>query len=164
MVVTMCMASPRIFYRSVASESIESLPPNTGSVGSVVSEGLVGPCKLVSIALAVAIASEVGECESISTWDFHAAMACVEIEYLNVGTLGVLAVGIIELAGGMRRGSETFPRTPLWSRNDVAIVWVGPIWVVRPCGSHMAILSMHEACSGFDGGRHVGVVGPSHLS
>jgi hypothetical protein len=33
-------------------------------------EGLVGPCRLVKIALAVAIASEVGECDSISTWDF----------------------------------------------------------------------------------------------
>ena len=33
-----------------------------------------------------------GECESISTWDFHAARVCGEIGYLNVGTLGVLAV------------------------------------------------------------------------
>jgi len=32
-----------------------------------VSDRLVGSCKLVSIALAVAIANEVGECESIST-------------------------------------------------------------------------------------------------
>jgi len=67
MVVAMCMASPRILCRSVARESIESLSPSTGSMGSLVSEGMVGPCRLVRIALASAIASEVGECESIST-------------------------------------------------------------------------------------------------
>ena len=89
---------------------------------------------------------------------------CGGIGYLNVGTLGVLAVVMIELAGGIRRESESFPRTPLWSRNDVAIVWVAPIWMARPFGSHMAIWSMHEAWSGFDGGRNVGVVGPSRLS
>ena len=70
MIVAMCIASTRIFCRSAARESIESLPPNTGSVGSRVSEGLVGLCRLVRITLAVAIAREVGECESISTWDF----------------------------------------------------------------------------------------------
>jgi hypothetical protein len=75
--------------------------------------------------MAFAIASKVGECESISTWDFHAARVCGAIGYLNVGTLGVLAVVTVRLAGGMRRGREIFPRTPLWSRNDVAIVWVG---------------------------------------
>ena len=67
MVVAMCMASPRMFCRYMARESIESPPPGTDSVGSVVSDGLVGSCKLVSIALAVAIANYVGECESIST-------------------------------------------------------------------------------------------------
>jgi hypothetical protein len=164
MVVAMCMASPRMFYRSVARESIESLPPNTGSVGSVVSDRLVGSCKLVSIALAVAIANEVEEYESISAWDLQTTRVCGGIGYFNVGTLGILAVVMIGLAGGMRRGSETFPRTPLWSRVDVAISWVGPIWVVRPFGSHMAIWSMHEAWSGFDERRYVGVVGPSHLS
>jgi hypothetical protein len=60
MVLAMRMASPRMFCRYVARESIESLPPNTGSVWSAVSDGLVRPCKLVSMALAVAIASEVG--------------------------------------------------------------------------------------------------------
>jgi hypothetical protein len=89
---------------------------------------------------------------------------CGGIEYLNVGTLEVLAVVMIGLAGRTRRGSETFPKTLLSPRNDVAIVWVGPIWVVRPVGSHMAMWSMHEVWSGFDGGRNVGVVGPSHLS
>ena len=67
MVVAMCMASPILFCRFAARESIESLPPNTGSVGSHVLEGLVGPCRLVRIALAVAITNEVGECDSIST-------------------------------------------------------------------------------------------------
>ena len=98
MVVAMCMASPRMFCRSEARESIESLPPNAGSVGSVVSDGLVGPCKLVSVALSVAIASEMGEYESISTWDFKVERVCGGIEYLNVGTLEVLAVVTIGLA------------------------------------------------------------------
>ena len=66
MVVAMCMASPRTFCRSAARESIESLPPNTDSMGSLVSEGLVWPCKFVRIALAVATVREVGEWESIS--------------------------------------------------------------------------------------------------
>jgi hypothetical protein len=119
--------------------------------------------RLVSIALAIAIANEVGEWESIATWDFQAARVCVGIGYLNVGTLGVLTAVRIRLAGGMRRGSEVFPRTPLWSRNDTTIVWVGPVWVVRPFGSHISRWSMHEAWSGFDGGRNVGVEGPSYL-
>ncbi len=78
---------------------------------------------------------------------------CGGIGYLNVGTLGVLAVLMIGLAGGMKRGSDTFPRTLLWSRNDVVIVWVGSIWVVRPFESYMAIWQMHEAWSRFDGGE-----------
>ena len=76
MVVAKCMASPRMFCRSVARESIESLSPNTGSVGPIESDGLLGSYKLVSIALTAAIANEVEESESISTWDFHAARAC----------------------------------------------------------------------------------------
>ena len=87
---------------------------------------------------------------------------CGGIRYLNVGILGVLTVVKIGLVGGMRRGSEVFPRTQLWSRNDIAIVWVGPGWVVRPFGSHMTIGSMHEAWLGFDGDRNVEVEGPSH--
>jgi hypothetical protein len=67
MVVAMCMTSPKMFCRSVARENIKPLPPNKGSVGSVGSDKLVGPYKLVSIALVVAIAGEMGECESIST-------------------------------------------------------------------------------------------------
>ena len=98
------------------------------------------------------IASEVGECEYISTCDFHAARMCGAIGYLNVGTLGVLVIVTDGLAGGMSRGSETCPRTQLWSRNDVAIVWVGSLWSERPLGSHIAMWSMHEAWSGLDGG------------
>ncbi len=64
---------------------------------------------------------------------------CSGIGYINVGSLGVLKVVMFGLAGGMRRGRETLPRTPLWSRNDVAIVGVGPILVVWPFGSHRAI-------------------------
>jgi len=67
MVVAKCMDSPRIFCRSVARKRMESLPPNTRSVGPFVLDGFVGSFKLVSIALAAAIASEVGECECIST-------------------------------------------------------------------------------------------------
>ena len=76
---------------------------------------------------------------------------------MNVGTLGVLAVVMVWLSGRRRTGSETFPRTPLWSRNDVGIVWVGPVRVIRPFGSHMTMWSMHEAWFGFDGGITVGV-------
>ena len=81
------------------------MPPISGSVGSLVYGGMEGLCKLCRIALAVAIAIEVGECESISTWDFQAARVCGGIGYLNVGTLGALAVVTIGLAGGMRRGN-----------------------------------------------------------
>ena len=92
---------------------MESLSPNIGPVGSDVLDGLGESPRSVRIALAVAIANEVGEWESIATWDFHAARMCGGIGYLNVGTLGVLTVVRIGLAGGMRRGSEVFPRTPL---------------------------------------------------
>ena len=105
------------------------------------------------MALAVAIANEVGEWESTAIWDFQAARVCGGIGYLNVGTRGVLAIVRIGFAGGMRRRSEALPRTPLWSRNDVAIVWVGSSWDVRSCGFHMARWSMHVAWSGFDEGE-----------
>ena len=103
MFVAMCIASPRMFCRSAARESIESLPPSSGTVGSLVCGLSGGFCRLYSIALAVVIASEVGECESISTWDFHAARVYGAIGYLNVGTLGVLAVLTVGFASGMRR-------------------------------------------------------------
>ena len=77
--------------------------------------------------------------------------------------LGVLAVVRIGLSGGIRRGSHVFHRTLLWSRNDVSIVWVGPVWVVMPFESHMTRWLVHETWSGFDGGRNVGVEGPFHL-
>ena len=67
MVVAMCMASLRIFCRSVAMESMESLSANIGPVGSAVLDGLGESPRLVSIALAIAIASEVGKWESIAT-------------------------------------------------------------------------------------------------
>ncbi len=60
MVVAMCIASPRMFCRSTAKESIDFLPPSSGSVGSLVYGGLEGLCRLCRIALAVAIANEVG--------------------------------------------------------------------------------------------------------
>jgi len=163
MVVAVCMASSRMLCRSVARESMESLSPISGPVGSTALDGCGEFPRLVSMALAVAIASEVGEWESNATSDFHAARLCGGIGFGNVGTLGVLAVFRIGLAGGMRRGSGAFPRTPLWSRNDVVILYLGLIWVIRDCGSHMARWSMHEAWSSFDGKRNVGVEGPSHL-
>ena len=49
---------------------MESLSPNMGLVVSAVFDGLGESLRWVSIALAVAIASEVGECESISICDF----------------------------------------------------------------------------------------------
>ena len=69
----------------------------------------------------------------------HAARVSGGIGFLNVGTLGVLTVGRVGIAGGMRRESEALPWTPLWSRNDAKIVWVGPVWVDNPSGSHIAI-------------------------
>ena len=39
MVVAMFMASPRMFCRSVVRESIESLSPNSGPMGSAVLDG-----------------------------------------------------------------------------------------------------------------------------
>ena len=67
MVVAMCMASPRMFCRSVVRESMNYLSPNIDPVGSAVLDGMVEPRILVSIAFAVAIASEVGEWASIAT-------------------------------------------------------------------------------------------------
>ena len=138
MVVAMCMVSPRIFCRFVARKSTVSLSPNSGPVGCVVLDGLGESPWLLSMALAVAIVNEVGEWEYTATLDFHDARLCGWIGYLTVGTLGVLAVFRIGLAGGMRRGSEAFSRTPLRSRNNVAIVCVDPISVMRDCGSHRA--------------------------
>ena len=134
MLVAVYIVSPRMFCMYAARESIDSLPPSSVSVGTLaygVSEGLRRCCR---IAVAFVIASEVGECESISTWDFHAARVCGAIGYLNVGTLGVLAVLAVGFAGGMRRGSEIFPWTTLWSRNDVPIVRVGSLCVAGPLG------------------------------
>ena len=65
------------------------------------------------MALAVAIASVVGEWESTATRAFHSARECDGIGYLNVGTLGLMAGLEGSNAGGMRSGSEAVPRTPL---------------------------------------------------
>ncbi len=82
---------------------------------------------------------------------------CGCIGYLKVGTRGVLAAHKVGVAGGIRRGSEALPRTPLWSRNNVGIVRIGSLWMTRSFGSQMVRWSMHVAWSGFDGGRNVGV-------
>ncbi len=65
------------------------------------------------MALAVARASEVWEWESTATCDFQAARLCDGIGYLKVETREVLAVIRIGVSGGMSRGSEVLPRTPL---------------------------------------------------
>jgi hypothetical protein len=78
------------------------------------------------MALAVAIASVVGEWESTATRAFYSARECDGIGYLNVGTRGMIAALVVTRAGGMRSGSESVPRTPLSYRNDVLIVCVGP--------------------------------------
>ena len=57
-------------------------------MGSDVLDGLGESPRLVSIALAVVIAREVGEWEFNADWDFHAASVCGGIGYLNDGTLG----------------------------------------------------------------------------
>ena len=62
----------------------------------------------MSIALAVAIANEGGEWESIATWDFQAARVCYGIGYLHVGTRGVLTIVMIGLAGERRRELRLF--------------------------------------------------------
>ncbi len=90
------------------------------------------------MALAVAIANLVGERESTATRAFHFARQYDGIGYLIVGTRGVMADLLGTGAGGTRSGIEVVPRTPLWSRNDVPIVCVGPVWVVRPFGSQIA--------------------------
>ena len=67
MVVAMCMASPSMLCRYVARESMDSLSTNIDPVGYIVLDGLGESPRLVSIALAVTIANEVGEWESIAT-------------------------------------------------------------------------------------------------
>ena len=78
--------------------------------------------RFLRMALAVAIASLVGERESTATRAFHSARECGGIGYLNVGTRGGMADVVGTGVGGMRSGIEVIPRTPLWSRNDVPIV------------------------------------------
>lgn len=132
---------------------MDSRPPICVFSASV--EGLdvmMGFSRLARMALAVAIAREVGEWDSTATWVFHAAKVCGWMGYLNVGTRVARASTVIGWVGGMRIGSEVRPRIPQWSRNDVGIVCVGPSWAVRPLGSQIARWSMHVACSGLEGG------------
>jgi hypothetical protein len=151
--VAKSMASPRMFCRSDARESIDSLPPRCVFCASAEGLGVVlGSSRLARIALAVAIAKEVGEWDSTVTWVFHAAKVCGWMGYLNVGTRGVLLPVRLDCNGGMRIRIEVRPKIPQWSRNDVGIVCVGPTWAVRPLGSHIARWSMHVAWSGFEGG------------
>ena len=95
------------------------------------------------MACAVAMASCVGEWESTATFAFHSSRECDGTEYLNVGTRGIAAVLVGTGVSGMRNGIEIVPMTPLWSRKDVPMVCVGPVWEVRPLGSQIARLSMH---------------------
>ena len=91
-----------------------------------------------SIALAVAIASEMEAYEFIETWVFQASRECGGMGYLNIGTRGVRVAALTTGVGGMRSGIEIITSTPAWSRNDMGIVWVGCAWAVRPWGSQIA--------------------------
>ena len=144
---------------------MDSRPPRCMPCASAVGLDVFrGSSRLVRMALAVAMAKEVGEWGSTSTCVLHAASVCGWMGYLNVGTLGAMAADVIDWSGGIRIGIEVRLRTSQWSRNDVGIVYVGPSWAVRPLGSHIARWSMQVACSGFEGGGvNVGVIGPSHL-
>jgi len=95
--------------------------------------------RLLRMALAVAIASLVGERKSTATRAFHSARECDGIGYLNMGTRRVMADLVGAGAGGMRSEIEVVSRTPLGSRNDVPSICVGPVWVVRPFGSQIAM-------------------------
>jgi len=79
------------------------------------------------MACAVAMVRCIGEWESTATFAFHSSRECDGTGYLNVGTLGVVAALVGAGVGGMKSGIEVVPMTPLWSRNDVPIVCVGPV-------------------------------------
>ena len=87
MTVTMDMTSSRICCRSVARERMESLPPMWRLVFPGVAT-VTPSSRFLRMALAVAIASLVGERESTATRAFHSARECGGIGYLNVGTRG----------------------------------------------------------------------------
>jgi len=87
MAVAMDMASSKICRRSVARERMESRPPSCWVVfagGATVTPS----SRFLRMALAVAIASLIGERESTATRAFHSARECGGIGYLNVGTRG----------------------------------------------------------------------------
>ena len=69
--------------------------------------------RLVRIALAVAIVSEIEEREYTVTWALHSASACVGMGYLNIGIREGMVVILAAWAGGMRRGKDTLSSTPL---------------------------------------------------
>jgi hypothetical protein len=94
--------------------------------------------RLSSMALAVAIASEMEAYEFIETWVFQASRECGGMGYLNIGTRGVCVAASTTGVGGMRSGIEILPSTPARSRHDMGIVWVGYDWAVRPWGSQIA--------------------------
>ncbi len=70
MIVAMRMASSRMVCMYVARESMETLSPSISPTGSAVLDGLGESPRLVSFALAFAIPSDMGEWESIATWNF----------------------------------------------------------------------------------------------
>ncbi len=68
MVVAKSMASRMMFYRSAARESVDSRPPRCMPCASAVGLDVFrGSSRLVRMALAVAIAKEVGEWDSTAT-------------------------------------------------------------------------------------------------
>jgi len=77
MAVAKVMASySEIFFRSLVRESMDSRPPMQWSAGSIGFDGDVVFSRLVRIALAIAIANEMGKWEFTITWAFHSARMC----------------------------------------------------------------------------------------
>jgi hypothetical protein len=68
MILAMSLALPRIFCRSAARERTDSLPPRCCPGVVACFDSCFLSSRLLRMAMAVAIAIEVGEWESTATW------------------------------------------------------------------------------------------------
>ena len=110
---------------------------------------------------AMADARAVAVAKATATLERHVSMSCSGAGNLNVWTRGVL-VGGEAVASSVRTGMCMVPKSPFWSKNEVARVVIPLlIWSARCLESQMARWSMHIAWLGWYGGVKVGVLAPS---
>jgi hypothetical protein len=129
MAVVVIIASPKIVCRSKAISRM-AIFASRWFKGEVHCPRVSVSDKVSSSVRTMTDARVVTEAESTSTLERHVSRACSGTRNLNVWTRGGRGGGGA-VSPSVRTGILMCPRTPLWSKKEVARVVVSPTWAVR---------------------------------